>query len=51
MGFFWKPTEMERVYFFVVKLVDNRNTVDTNILSNVVPILCNNWYIDKVYPK
>ena len=27
--FLWKPTEMERTNFFVVKKVDNRTTVDT----------------------
>ena len=27
--FLWKPTEMERAIFFVVKKVDNRTTVDT----------------------
>ena len=29
-------------------IIDNRATVDTIIWSNVVPILQNNYYIDKV---
>ena len=37
--------------FFVTKKVDNRATVDTNIWSDVVPILSNNCCIDKVYSK
>ena len=42
---------MERVNFFVIKNVDIRATVDTNIRSSVDPILSNNFYIDKLYPK
>ena len=29
----------------------NRATVDTNVWSNVVPVLRKNCYINKVYPK
>ena len=48
--FLWKPAEMERANFFVIKKVDNRTTVWTHKhLSNIIPILRNNCYNDKVY--
>ena len=42
---------MESTDFLVIKEVGNRAAVDTYIVSNVVPILRNNCYIDKLYAK